>query len=558
MISMKHMSLSNRWLTFWLSAFVLPIIIFAGWTVFSINQLLNEQATRMLQADKQFIELFLHQQVQEQIQIARLFAYRQASGEKMSYYSSLHTSLGESESKIWYPKSGHMTVLGEELLSLKQIKELEQGKDITGGIFLREHSNEVVVVGKVRHFSGMAVSVQRFQIDDILDQPENGGRKKWQVKGLANHHLQANSNVSSSLYSPNVNEQPIHEMLDGEHFLSVYLPLKDPNGNTVAYLAVSESMSPIDAIRLQRLMITLLILAVGALGVWLLASRFRRDIIGPMQALSEMSTQIASGKLDERLLLETQHQEMKRTLENYNKMLHLLEEQEQLRANFIANLTHDFRTPLLAQERALELISEEMRILNQPPLENLCDSILQNNKHLLLMVNQLLETYQFDKGKLQFENEPVHIDKIVKEAVSQVLPLAESKKIVLRLVINEELPSAIGDSAAILRVIINLVANSIMVLHNEGQITIKVEAVDSFICIHVKDNGPGIDPSDLPYIFDKYYAGKSHKRKLGSGFGLYICNALVMAQGGNIEVESQLGSYTHFKVYFQKAKDAPQ
>jgi two-component system sensor histidine kinase/response regulator len=229
-------------------------------------------------------------------------------------------------------------------------------------------------------------------------------------------------------------------------------------------------------------------------------------------------------------------------------MLDQLDEKERLRNNFISNLTHDFRTPLIAQTRSLELLIKDFDELGMSQQAKLGRSLVNNNQHLLGMVNQLLETYQFEGGNLRLELEPLALEPLVDACFVQLLPLAETRQITLEKDFPAEFPTIIGDANCLNRVFINLIANGIENIPKGSRIRVTGQRRDAHVEIHVRDNGQGVSADEQANLFDRYYAGMGDTRKLGSGLGLYICKMFVEAHQGQIQIDSVPGEYTDFKV----------
>jgi signal transduction histidine kinase len=294
-----------------------------------------------------------------------------------------------------------------------------------------------------------------------------------------------------------------------------------------------------------------LILLGGALFSLLAGNYMQKNFIAPLMRLSLAARKIQEGNLSIRIDTHSVRQpEVRQTLENVNQMLDGLAEKEQLRNSFISNLTHDFRTPLIAQSRSLELLSTEFRQLGLAEQEKLANGIVKNNEHLLTMVNQLLETYQTEAGMFTLSFRPESIPKLVNHCFDQLSSLAESHNITLSQQFPDDFPDIMADAYYLKRVLINLLGNAIQNIpkHSKVQVVGKRLSPDT-VEIRVKDNGLGIQPEEQQHLFDRYYAGTGDTRKLGSGLGLYICKVLIAAHQGTISVESVSGDYTDFVIH---------
>ncbi len=222
-------------------------------------------------------------------------------------------------------------------------------------------------------------------------------------------------------------------------------------------------------------------------------------------------------------------------------------ETERLRDDFIATLTHDLRTPLLAAIQTLKFfldgslgqIEEKQRVL--------LSTMLQSNEDLLGLVNALLEVYRFESGKLNLCKTVFSINDLVSQCYEELEPLSKKKNISFNLHsdIDEDLLID-ADRAEIKRVIINLCGNALNYTNRDGIIDIYVKAQHGDLLFSVADNGNGIPKEDIPHLFMRFSQGTSKKRSTGTGLGLYLSRQIVEAHGGKIWVESKVNQGSEF------------
>lgn len=227
-----------------------------------------------------------------------------------------------------------------------------------------------------------------------------------------------------------------------------------------------------------------------------------------------------------------------------------LQESERIRSTFVSALTHDLRTPLVAQERALELFTLNREKL-PPRLATLAERLVSSNAGLLQMVNLLLETYQYEAGKIQLLWESVELAALVKSCFDEVEELAKSKQIALR---QENLGEirVPGDKYHLKRVLMNLIGNALENIPAGCCIEISASQSDTHVVLEVADDGPGIAPDMLPHLFERYYIGDITRKKIGTGLGLYICRMIMELHQGAIQAQSQPGKGTCFTLTLPK------
>lgn len=233
------------------------------------------------------------------------------------------------------------------------------------------------------------------------------------------------------------------------------------------------------------------------------------------------------------------------------KLLSQLKDSEEGRRNFISALTHDLRTPLMAEKRALEVIHSCKGEISSR-LGVLTESLSQNNEDLLKLVNQLLESYQYEESEISLSEEAVNINTMITDCFLKLSSLADSKQI--RLVNNspKELNGLFGDRYQLNRLFTNLISNAINNIPESSFVEVTAKESDDFIEILIQDNGQGISPELLPHLFERYHSGSRSSQKLGSGLGLSICKTIIELHQGRIQVESEQGQGTKFYIYLPK------
>lgn len=298
----------------------------------------------------------------------------------------------------------------------------------------------------------------------------------------------------------------------------------------------------------------LIIILAGVLLSIYVTRYINLNFVNPFIKLSAASRRVKSGDLNLILRSENKQKTVRETYINFNDMVKGLKEKEELRSSFIRNLTHDLRTPLIAQERALSMISDKFSELNLTEEKELAKSLEKNTSHLLRMVNLILESYQFNLKKEDLNFEKIDISKTICDCFIKIKPLANDKCIEL---INNVVHGHFinSDVTCFERIIINLCANSIENLSKGGYIKISSIALENEIKIIIEDNGNGIAKEDIEYIFDRYFSSKSYNRKLGSGLGLDVVKKLTEIIDGKIELESEISRYTKFILTLPEYKE---
>ena len=225
-------------------------------------------------------------------------------------------------------------------------------------------------------------------------------------------------------------------------------------------------------------------------------------------------------------------------------MLRLKETIDQ-RENFVACLTHDLRTPLVAANRMLDLIQQQAFGEVTSEQKEAIDNILSSNQNMLKMLNTLLETHHYELGQKALSFIPVDLQQLILEVVTELKPIATEKGIELKSDISSGVKEIKGDCLELRRVITNLMGNALK-FTDAGSVTISLTQNESEIFIEVTDTGIGIKPQDRQSIFQRYHQG-NHRRS-GKGLGLYLCQQIINAHQGKISVQSELNQGTKFVI----------
>lgn len=223
-------------------------------------------------------------------------------------------------------------------------------------------------------------------------------------------------------------------------------------------------------------------------------------------------------------------------------------ETERLRDDFIATLTHDLRTPLLASIQTLKFFIDGSLGELKEQQKVLLSTMLQSNEDLLGLVNALLEVYRFESGKLSLCKTVFNIKDLIKQCYDELEPLSVKKEITFNLHCDEINDDALidADRAEIKRVIINLCGNALNYTNKGGTIDIHAKIVSNDLMFSVADNGNGIPKEDIPHLFMRFSRGTGKKRSTGTGLGLYLSRQIVEAHGGKIWLESKVNKGSEF------------
>lgn len=223
---------------------------------------------------------------------------------------------------------------------------------------------------------------------------------------------------------------------------------------------------------------------------------------------------------------------------------------DQLKSNFISNITHELRTPLVAIDKSIALILAKNAGEVSSAQEEFLSIAQRNIKRLSIMINDLLDLSKLEAGKMKVNALPSLIAFVIEESVGSLINWAKTKSINIEKKIENGLPEINIDSDRIIQVLTNLIGNGIKFTPVNGNITVEasLSSEGKAVMISVSDNGVGITPENLPNIFNKFYqAGERVASDInGTGIGLSIVKEIVELHGGKIWVESVKGVGARF------------
>lgn len=222
-------------------------------------------------------------------------------------------------------------------------------------------------------------------------------------------------------------------------------------------------------------------------------------------------------------------------------------EMERLRDDFVATLTHDLRTPLLAAIQTLKFFLDGSLGKLEDKQKMLLSTMQKSNEDLLGLVNALLEVYKYEAGKLNLCKTNFLLKDLVEQSFRELAPLAKNKNIEFDLQFNPENDLTINaDRGEIRRVITNLCGNAINYTNLGGKVEIEVKEQKGDVIFSITDNGNGIPKEDIPSLFKRFSQGTSKKRSTGTGLGLYLSRQIVEAHGGKIWLDSKVDKGSEF------------
>ena len=254
----------------------------------------------------------------------------------------------------------------------------------------------------------------------------------------------------------------------------------------------------------------------------------------------------------DKLMEELEERVSERTMDLYVAK-EQAEHANQTKTKFLSSMSHELRTPMNAILGFAQILKYDISQQNMALVEDNVDEILLAGKHLLDLVNDILDLAKIETGKYDIDIKPVYLTRAVDDVLKLLKVLANQKSITIVSDFEgcDEIKVMV-DLRSLKQSLINIISNAIKYNHNEGKITITVKAQEDGYCkLSITDTGDGIAEDMLDTIFDPFERATNRTNIEGTGVGLAITKNLVEIMGGKIVVESALGEGSTFSLFFK-------
>lgn len=344
----------------------------------------------------------------------------------------------------------------------------------------------------------------------------------------------------------------------GEPELSAGVPvnIEQEQVGTVLILTVASELNEQLASQFQKSVSRSVLIAgvaVGALAL-IVAIVLSLQILAPLGKLTTAAGRIAGGDLSQRVDVRSSD-EVGTLADTFNSMAASLEAQQYLRRHLMADIAHELRTPLSIIRGNLEALLDGVHPLTEENIASVLDEVLLLGR----LTDDLRELALAEAGQLVLQREHIDLPDLIQRICAGLEPIMQERGIALSVSSPDGIPTVLADRQRLSQIFHNLLSNAMRHTPAGGQIRITANGDDdsAFVSVTVADTGSGIDPSDLPSIFDRFHRGDSARRREygGTGLGLSIVKQFVEAHGGQIEVTSALGVGSTFVLTLPAAPD---
>jgi len=226
---------------------------------------------------------------------------------------------------------------------------------------------------------------------------------------------------------------------------------------------------------------------------------------------------------------------------------------EKMRRDFIANISHELRTPIASLKALVETL-QDGAIADKEVAQDFLHRMHLETDKLAQMASELSELSRIESGDSPLNLKPLDVAEVVRRAAERLRPQAERAQLELILDMPANLPPVIGDEDRVEQVLVNVIHNAIKFTPRQGRITISSLVEGDQVLISISDTGIGIPAEDLPHIFERFYKVDRARSGGGTGLGLAIAKHIVQAHRGRIWAESEEGKGTTITFSLPTAK----
>lgn len=232
-----------------------------------------------------------------------------------------------------------------------------------------------------------------------------------------------------------------------------------------------------------------------------------------------------------------------------------LRQKDEVKSGLVSTVSHQLKTPLTSIRMALYLLLDD----NLGPLtakqEELLIAARDDSDRLYAIVEDLLDISRIQSGRAKMDLSEVNASVLAMDAIEPFKTLAQDRGIILTMDIPPGLPAVQADTTRMAHVFGNLLSNAIKYTSPGGSVAVSARAVDDFVWYSVSDTGSGIPPEYLPRVFEQFFRVPEQGVGTGAGLGLAIAKEIVIAHGGDVRAESQVGEGSTFFFSLKKAEN---
>lgn len=339
--------------------------------------------------------------------------------------------------------------------------------------------------------------------------------------------------------------------LFGKPSITVATPLRTLDGKILGAVILNEQISDVQGATTNGLLILLFSIGVAIVLSAAVANLLAGRFTNPLRKMKLAAQRISAGDYLAKTEVSQADEigELALALDDMAEQLHLASQAsarlEQQRRDFIANISHELRTPVTVIRGSLEAISDG--VVSEPArMAEYHEQMLVESVYLERMVNDLLDLARLQNPDFAIEMQKVDLREITADAVRSGERLARPKGVTLRLDVSGQDFAIQGDYSRLRQMLLIILDNAVKFSPSSAEVSIRLERLADQIRLSVRDHGSGISAEEMPYLFERFHKQRSEANKTGTGLGLSIAKQIADRHGITIEVASEPGQGSDF------------
>lgn len=327
------------------------------------------------------------------------------------------------------------------------------------------------------------------------------------------------------------------ELENGDQIVTIGVPWfygdNEVVGAVLLHIPMASLKVSVISVMRQVLPPALLALLLGtALAVFLARSQIR-----PLKEMSSSVREFSKGDLTRRVNVHCGG-ELQELGDSINRMAEALSRLEDSRRSFVANVSHELRSPITCMRGYVQAMQDGVIPAEEMP--RYTQIVLDETDRLTALVNDLLDLSRLESGRIPLEIAPFDINELIRRVLVNFEPRIDAKRIGVRVELAEEPLQVLGDAKRINQVVSNIIDNAVKFMDGEdSRLTLRTAREGRQARVSIINNGPPISEGDLPYIFERFYkADKAHTSGQGTGLGLSISQRIMEQHGSKLTARS--------------------
>lgn len=385
------------------------------------------------------------------------------------------------------------------------------------------------------------VKIDNKQVIDVLSRGKNVSSGYYYLPKSSGYEKQYPNNLIGSIRNLIFNSSDKEWIM---YCVSPIISKSKPIGAVLLSVPIEHVVSQIELIKWQIFIVSI----TTGIGAIILITLFSGAMLRPIRQLTQGISQIAVGDFTQRVKVSGKS-ELAQLATTFNQMSERLENFEHTRNEFVANASHELKTPMSTIKILVETLQHQKE-LDIDMTRELLGDVSSEIDRMSLLVNDLLSLVRLDEEKSTALNlSRVNLSSALMQVCDNLIPIAYRRQIELKLAITADIYYN-GDDDKLKRLFINLIDNAIKYSEDNSLVEVSLQTKPTGVIFIVRDSGVGISPEDLPYIFDRFYRVDKTRSRItgGTGLGLSIVKSIVLLHDGEIDIVSKPGKGTTITV----------